>query len=118
MDETSAKGSGEGNQITTRFNLFRFIPFLPLLLLITFIFSCAKDDSLLLKNEGVGTVTSNVKSDKMKIGYEVTNLVSDVAEYNPVIIDTNLVNAWGIALSPTGVFWISAADKKLSVIYN
>jgi len=118
MDETSAKGSGEVNQNTTRFNLFRFIPFLPLLLLITFIFSCAKDESLLLKNESTGADISNVKGDKMKIGYEVTNLVSDVAEYNPTIIDTNLVNAWGIALSATGVFWISAEGTHLSTIYN
>ena len=78
-----------------------------------------KDENLLSKNEGINDSNlANAASGKIKAGYEVTNLVSDVAEYNPVIIDTNLVNAWGIALSPTGVFWISAADKHLSVIYN
>jgi uncharacterized protein (TIGR03118 family) len=119
MDETSAKGSGGVNQIPNRFNLLRFIPFLPLLFLIAFIFSCAKDENLMPKNAGISEADmTNVQSDKMKKGYEVTNLVSDAAEYNPNIIDSNLVNAWGIALSPTGVFWISAADKKLSVIYN
>lgn len=51
-------------------------------------------------------------------GFEQINLVSDVAEYNPRHIDVNLVNAWGIAFSATGIPWISSADKGLSVIYD
>jgi uncharacterized protein (TIGR03118 family) len=51
-------------------------------------------------------------------GYSVVNLVSDVDEYAPLHIDTNLVNAWGMAFGPTGGIWISAADKDLSTIYN
>ncbi|HZV44559.1 MAG TPA: TIGR03118 family protein [Saprospiraceae bacterium] len=61
---------------------------------------------------------TNVQDDKVKKGYEVTNLVADVAGYDAAIIDSNLVNAWGIALSPTGVFWISAEGTHLSTIYN
>jgi uncharacterized protein (TIGR03118 family) len=119
MDETSAKGSGAVNQMTTRFNLIRSIPFLLFLLIITFIFSCAKDDYLSMKNEGINqTDMANVKDDKMKKGYEVTNLVADVVGYDAPIIDPNLVNAWGIALSATGVFWISAEGTNLSTIYN
>ncbi|MFB6457247.1 TIGR03118 family protein [Chitinophaga sp. Hz27] len=46
------------------------------------------------------------------------NLVSDTASFTGVIIDNNLVNAWGIALGPTGAFWISSNGAGLSVIYN
>lgn len=58
------------------------------------------------------------KATPVKEGYEVTNLVSDVAEYNPRLLDPNLVNAWGIAIGPTGAFWISAGYTSLSVIYD
>src|ERR1043165_2850755 len=51
-------------------------------------------------------------------GYSAVNLVSDVAEYNPLNIDTNLVNAWGLAFGPSGAAWVSAADKGLTTIYN
>src|SRR6187401_2071908 len=102
MDETSAKGSGGVNQITTRFNLLRFIPLLPLLFLIAFIFSCAKDENLMPKNEGINeTEMTNVQDDKVKKGYEVTNLVGDVARYDAAIIYPHRGNAWGIALSPS-----------------
>jgi len=88
------------------------------LLLIMFLFfnsGCSKLDNITPQNNDSLDYRGG---DKVKHGYEVTNLVSDVEEYNPEIIDTNLINAWGIALSPSGVFWISAADAHLSVIYN
>jgi hypothetical protein len=83
-----------------------------------FIFSCTKDENIVPKNANDEVSPDTRGSDKVKPNYEVTNLVSDTDEYNPERIDSNLVNAWGIALSPTGVFWISAADRQLSVIYN
>jgi len=119
MDDTSAKSSGAETKRSTRSNLrIRSFSFLAVVLLIAFIYSCAKDDALMTNNEANQSGLADLTSGKVKAGYEATNLVSDVAEYNPEIIDTNLVNAWGIAISPSGVFWISAADKHLSVIYN
>ncbi len=50
--------------------------------------------------------------------YEQINLVSDTAGYSATRIDTNLLNAWGIAISPTGVFWIAANHSGTSVIYD
>jgi len=88
-----------------------------LLFLFAFIWGCSKDENAIPKNLTNDTVV-NSRGDKVRPGYEQTNLVSDVAEYNPEIIDPNLVNAWGIAISPKGTFWISAADAHLSVIYN
>lgn len=84
-----------------------------LLSFILFSIGCTKDENVVPANlDNRGEPTTKV------MGYEVTNLVSDVAEYHPNIIDPNLVNAWGMAISPTGVFWISAAETELSVIYN
>src|SRR5580700_1693892 len=51
-------------------------------------------------------------------GYEQTNLVADTAGYNAAIIDPNLVNAWGIAIVPSGPIWISANHTGLSTIYD
>jgi uncharacterized protein (TIGR03118 family) len=47
-----------------------------------------------------------------------TNLVADTAGYNAAKIDTNLVNAWGIAVNPTGIIWISSNHKAVSTIYD
>jgi uncharacterized protein (TIGR03118 family) len=49
--------------------------------------------------------------------YQVTNLVSNqsgMAKHQ----DTQLVNAWGIAFSPTGPFWVSDTGTGLSTVYN
>jgi uncharacterized protein (TIGR03118 family) len=68
-----------------------------------FLFSGCKND----------TVTTTNAS------YVVTYLVSDSGGYgNNVRIDQNLKNAWGIAVSPTGNFWITANHTGTSVIYD
>jgi uncharacterized protein (TIGR03118 family) len=53
-----------------------------------------------------------------KIRYQQTNLVSDTAGFNAARIDTNLVNAWGITLNPTGIFWLSSNGRGLTVVYD
>lgn len=50
--------------------------------------------------------------------YKQVNLVSDVGGFGAMNIDKNLANAWGIAYSPSGTFWISANHTGLSTIYN
>jgi uncharacterized protein (TIGR03118 family) len=49
--------------------------------------------------------------------YAQHNLVSDLAGLAD-LTDTNLVNPWGIAFSPTGPFWISDNHSGLSTIYD
>jgi uncharacterized protein (TIGR03118 family) len=49
--------------------------------------------------------------------YEQTNLVSDLPGMAKRT-DTNLVNAWGIASSATGPWWVNSAGKGLSLVYN
>ena len=48
--------------------------------------------------------------------YVVTNLVSDEAG-EALIQDTNLVNPWGIAINPTGAFWVSDNETGVSTLY-
>jgi uncharacterized protein (TIGR03118 family) len=118
MDDTAVNFSGK-TRLSRKSPIPNLFPLLlNMLLLLLFTLGCNKDDNLALENNIDESTTSNAAHDKIKAPYEVTNLVSDVSEYNPTIIDTNLVNAWGIAISPTGVFWISAAETELSVVYN
>src|SRR5262245_3609775 len=49
--------------------------------------------------------------------YTVTNLVSDQAG-EAQLQDTNLVNAWGVALNPTAGFWVSDNETGVSTIYT
>ena len=51
-------------------------------------------------------------------GYEQTNLVSDVPGFGAAVIDSNLVNPWGITEAPSGPIWISDNGTGLSSIYN
>jgi uncharacterized protein (TIGR03118 family) len=58
------------------------------------------------------------ESHQVKIKYTATNLVSDTAAFTGARIDPNLTNAWGIAINPTGILWISANGKGLTVVYD
>lgn len=50
--------------------------------------------------------------------YQVTYLVADVAGFGAARIDNNLVNGWGIAITPTGRIWISSNGPGRSVVYD
>ena len=45
------------------------------------------------------------------------NFISDVAGQGDRL-DTNLVNAWGIAFGPTGPFWVADNHTGVSTLYN
>src|SRR5438067_4418248 len=49
-------------------------------------------------------------------GYQQVNLVSDLPGV-ALLQDTNLVNAWGVAFSPTGPFWISDNGTGKATLY-
>ena len=46
------------------------------------------------------------------------NLVSDVTTITARRTDMNLLNAWGIAVTPTGILWIAANHSSLAVVYD
>ena len=52
--------------------------------------------------------------------YQQTNLVTDNQAVTPALLtDPNLVNPWGIALSPSaGAFWVSDNGTGVSSLYN
>ncbi|MEP6998732.1 MAG: TIGR03118 family protein [Betaproteobacteria bacterium] len=51
--------------------------------------------------------------------FSVTNLVTDAQSFIPAqITDPNLINAWGISHSPTGLFWVSSNGQSLSTVYT
>src|SRR5262245_34002021 len=81
------------------------------------------------------TVMSNnsalFQSDPMSVGaddaamYDQINLVSDVTDLGAKLIDSNLVNPWGVSFippspgSPLGSpFWISDQGKDLATLYS
>jgi len=50
---------------------------------------------------------------------KVTNLVTDDQTANPAqITDSTLLNAWGLAASPTSPFWVSSNGAGVANIYR
>jgi uncharacterized protein (TIGR03118 family) len=66
-----------------------------------------------LQNSNPGTLAKHGIETKLK----QFNLVSDTS-FKGVRLDANLSNAWGIAVTPTGIFWISANHTGVSTIYD
>ena len=64
------------------------------------------------KNDTTSTNNTNPSA------YQATYLVSDVASFNASRADPNLLNAWGIAISNTGIFWIATNHSSMSVVYD
>ncbi|WP_212002597.1 TIGR03118 family protein [Chitinophaga sp. HK235] len=50
--------------------------------------------------------------------YKQTNLVADNASFGAARIDPLLVNAWGLAVSPSGAFWISTNNPEISPLFQ
>lgn len=53
----------------------------------------------------------------LNTAYIATDLVSDQAGV-AAVTDANLVNAWGIAVNPTGAFWVSSNGADMSTLYT
>jgi uncharacterized protein (TIGR03118 family) len=52
------------------------------------------------------------------VNYAKTVLVADTTGYNAARIDSTLKNAWGIAINPSGIFWINVNGTDGSEIYD
>ena len=70
------------------------------------VMSCSKDDAML-----------DVDA-PMDMDYQKVHLVSSEDGYGASVVDPNLVNAWGMAVEPTGNYWISSTDQDLTTIYD
>src|SRR5882724_11739513 len=62
------------------------------------------------------TATSRANDDEGESFYRQVNLVSDQSGV-ALLQDTNLVNAWGIAFSPTSPFWVSDNGTGKATLY-
>jgi uncharacterized protein (TIGR03118 family) len=51
-------------------------------------------------------------------GYQKTVLVADVDGFGAGRLDPTLVNAWGIAVAPSGPIWIASNHTSLTQVYN
>jgi uncharacterized protein (TIGR03118 family) len=71
---------------------------------------------------GCKTTSTDPTADALKAtkkaGYTVENLVADVEEYDPELIDPELVNAWGLAFGATGLPWIANEGTGTSTFYR
>ncbi len=69
-------------------------------------------------NLGIQTTSATVSlTVSSAAAYAQHNLVSDLPGLADKL-DTNLVNPWAIAFSPTGPFWINDNHTGLSTVYN
>jgi uncharacterized protein (TIGR03118 family) len=50
--------------------------------------------------------------------FQQVNLVGDTNEHQVIYVDQSLKNGWGIAMSPSGNFWVSSEGGGVSTIYN
>ena len=50
--------------------------------------------------------------------FQQVNLVANSAVYSPVLTDGSLLNAWGLAWSPTRIAWVNSHDGHVSELYT
>ena len=50
--------------------------------------------------------------------FKQVNLVANNDEYNNPGIDSILLNAWGLAFSPTGIAWVTSQAGHVSTVYD
>jgi len=67
----------------------------------------------------VGAALAGLAGTSAAASFGVTNLVSDDLAANPAqLVDPGLLNAWGIAASPTSPFWVSSNGAGTAVLYR
>lgn len=61
---------------------------------------------------------SVLNGDAIKNNFSQVNLVASASSFAGARVDPNLVNGWGIAMSPTGIIWVSSEDAGKIVVYD
>jgi hypothetical protein len=104
------------NQIFMQKKPTKAIQFAFTLVLLTITFSCQKSMQTGSANSKPGG--ENEIAPKELKNFVQLNLVGNNNSYNPLNIDANLVNAWGISFPPAGPAWVSSEGKGVGTIYN
>jgi uncharacterized protein (TIGR03118 family) len=50
--------------------------------------------------------------------FHQTNLISDLSNQGAQVVDPNLVNSWGLALSPTSPLWVADNGTSVATVYS
>jgi len=64
-----------------------------------------------------GCHKSNVNEKDLK-NFSQVNLIANSEEYNPLIVDKTLINAFGIAWTPGRVAWVNSVGGHVSELYT
>src|SRR5690349_17989410 len=80
--------------------------------------ACGRDTTTAPQTTRTPSATAGPAAPIVPSAYQVTYLVADTAGFGAARIDKNLVNGWGIAITPTGRIWISSNGPGLSVVYD
>ena len=64
-----------------------------------------------------GCGKSNVNQKDLR-DFKQFNLVANSSEYHPRTVDESLINAFGIAWSPTGIAWVNSVGGHVSELYD
>jgi len=98
-----------------KIKLFRFVVYIVQVIIIFAVIGCSEKDPV------TTPVAQNSTGSLAKAGFlgqfDQFNLVSDTV-FPGARMDANLGNAWGIAVAPTGTFWISANHTSVSTVYD
>src|SRR5580765_8570522 len=64
-----------------------------------------------------GCHKSNVNEHDLR-DFKQVNLVANTTEYNPLLVDRTLINAFGISWSPNGIAWVNSVGGHVSELYT
>ena len=67
---------------------------------------------------GLNSCKSTTTAVTTNSAYKETDLVADIAGLNAAHIDSTFKNGWGIAVGPTGIFWLSSNHVGVTNIYD
>ena len=65
----------------------------------------------------VGCKKISIDKDDLR-NFQQVNLVANSGAYAPVLTDGTLLNAWGLAWSPTRIAWVNSHDGHVSELYT
>jgi uncharacterized protein (TIGR03118 family) len=82
-------------------------------LLLMIISSCKKE-----AQQAAATEELQPQEKKFVKDFNQVNLIGNNNEYSPARIDPTLINGWGIAVSPNGIFWVSTEGTGHSLVVS
>jgi uncharacterized protein (TIGR03118 family) len=72
---------------------------------------------VLVFNFSVSCKKINIDKNDLR-DFQQVNLVSSSGTWSPVLTDPTLLNAWGLAWSPSGIAWVNAQTGHVSELYT